>query len=269
MLNQPLKQEIIKDDQINKLPLKSFSVIIPAYNEEKRIGQTIMDLDTNFINVSEIIVVFDGNDHTSEVALASSKKVKIIRSNLRLGQGGAVLEGIKRAQGDVVCFIDADGAAPWYEVIRICSLVNEQTPAVFGSRWARGAKIERKESWRNVVGGRVFHYLSFAVLGIKEKDSFCGLKAFRKDLAMKLANKVTIRDRTFNIAISYNLKLMGIKPLEVGIEWSHKDGTQLPVNIKVIAIMFLSLLGLRVAHSRLNHSLRNIVLRFRTKIDFY
>ena len=248
---------------------KKFSIITPAYNEESRIGQTIKDLEANIPFISEILVIFDGSDHTPEVAARSGTKVKVLRFNNRLGHGGAVFEGIKQARGDIICFIDADGSSPAFEVNRVCSLVSDNTPAVFGSRWSVGSKIIQRESLRNVVGGRVYHYIAFAILGVKIKDSFCGLKAFKKDVALELAKRITLKDRTFNIAIAYNLKLMGCEPLEIGIVWSHKQGTQLPVGIKVIAIMFLTLLGLRVAHSAKTKRLKKIIIGIRKKIRFY
>lgn len=248
---------------------KTISIVIPAYNEERRIGKTIQELSENIPNIKEILVVFDGNDSTPFVALESSTKVRIVQYHTRLGQGGAVLEGFKYASGDVVCFIDADGSAPWYEVKRICSLISDNNPAVYGSRWTNGAKIGKKEPLRNIIGGRVYHYLAFAILGVPVKDSFCGLKAFDRETAQKLTDKVTINDRTFNIAISYNLKLINIQPLEIGIEWSHSDGTQLPVGIKVILLMFMTLIGLRIAHSPKLNKLNKFILKFRKKINFY
>jgi glycosyltransferase involved in cell wall biosynthesis len=269
MLNETMEQELVQEHRPSSLLMRTFSIIIPAYNEEKRIGQTIRDLETNIPGILEILVIFDGSDHTPEIAKQSGKKVNVVKFNQRLGHGGAVFEGIRRAVGEVICFIDADGAAPWYEVQRVCSLVDENRPAVFGSRWAKGAKIRQRESLINVLGGRVYHYLAFALLGINEKDSFCGLKAFKRDIALELAKRITLTDRTFNIAISYNLKIMGIQPSEVGIEWSHRDGTQLPVGIKVIAIMFLTLLGLRFIHKTNNHRIKKIILHCRSKINFY
>jgi len=255
--------------EYNATNIPSITVIIPAYNEEKRIGSTIKGLAENIPNIGEILVVFDGNDNTPSVASRASDKVKVLQYNRRLGQGGAVLEGFKHASGDVVCFIDADGSAPWYEVKRVCSLVNDKNPVVYGSRWVRGAKIGKKEPLRNIIGSRVYHYLAFAILGVRVKDSFCGLKAFDRETVQKLLKKVTIKDRTFNIAISYNLKLMNIQPLEIGIEWSHKDGTQLPLGMKAILMMFLTLIGLRIAHSRRLNRCNDLLLKFRKKINFY
>lgn len=248
---------------------KKISIIIPAYNEENRISRTIKDLEANLPSIFEILVIFDGNDDTPEVAMRSGKNVKVLNYKNRLGQGGAVFEGFKQAKGDIICFIDADGASPASEVDKVCSLVSDNTPAVFGSRWSEGSKIIQRESLRNIIGGRLYHYIALAILGVKTKDSFCGLKAFKRDVALELAKRITLTDRTFNIAIAYNLKLMGYKPLEIGIEWSHKQGTQLPVGIKVIAIMFLTLIGLRLAHSTKIKRLKCIIIDIRKKILFY
>jgi glycosyltransferase involved in cell wall biosynthesis len=260
---------IFEVQQQNSLLTQKVSVVIPAYNEEKRIANTIKDLETNMPGVFEILVIFDGNDETPSVAQKAGEKVKVIRYSKRLGQGGAVLEGIKQASGSVICFIDADGASPWYEVMKVCSLVDNDSPVVYGSRWVNGAQILRKEPLRNIIGGRVYHYLAFVILGVKEKDSFCGVKAFRRDIALELVKRVTLTDRTFNISISYNLKLLGLNIKEVGIEWSHKDGTQLKVSLKVIVIMFLTLIGLRIAHSSRSKRIKRAVVDFRQKIHFY
>ena len=269
MLTQTQKKDPMQIELVSPLMDEPVSIVIPAYNEEKRIGRTIKELVDNIPNLSEIIVAFDGTDQTAKVAQEASEKVKVVQYSCRLGQGRAVFEGIKLAKSEVVCFIDADGATPWYEVLRVCSLVNKNTPVVYGSRWVRGARIGRKESLRNILGGRVYHYLAFAILGVKEKDSFCGVKAFSKDIALELSKRVTLTDRTFNIAISYNLKLMGIGIKEVGIEWSHVDGTQLHVNSKVVILMFMTLLGLRLSHCSNCKRLKRFIVTFREKMDFY
>ena len=109
MLSHTMEQELVREDQRNSLLARTFSIIIPAYNEEKRIGQTIRDLEANVPDILEILVIFDGTDRTPEIAQQSGKKVKVVRFYQRVGHGGAVFEGIRRARGDVICFIDADG----------------------------------------------------------------------------------------------------------------------------------------------------------------
>ena len=272
MRKMPTKQSklakvVLTDSEIREG--QKITVVIPAFNEEMRIGQTIRELENNISEILEILVIFDGNDNTPSVSLEAGKKVKVIKYSERLGQGGAIFEGFKLAMGDIVCFVDADGASPWYEVKRFCSQINKEVSAVFGSRWTKGAKIGNKENIRNIIGGRVYHYLAYAILGVKEKDSFCGLKAFTREVAKELANRIIIKDRTFNIAISYNLKLMGIEPKEIGIVWSHKNGSQLPVGLKTVSMMFLTLIGLKIAHTPTSTKFRSLALEFRKLIEFY
>ena len=248
---------------------RTLSVVVPAYNEGKRILPILTDIQNNMPEVQEIIVVCDGKDNTAEVSRSAGSKVRVLEFKERLGHGGAVFEGFKASSSDYVCFIDADGAAPWYEVRRLFRMVSKETPAVIGSRWSEGARILKKESLRNIVGGRVYHYLALMVLGVREKDSFCGLKIFTKDLALELTKRVTVIDRAFNIALMYHLKLMGIKVREVGIEWSHNEDTNLPVSLKVIAMMLLTLFGLRLRHKIDNRSLHKKLSSVRKEVKFY
>ena len=226
----------------------NYSIIIPAYNEEDRIGKTIKDLEANVPGILEIIVVCDGNDNTPDVSRASGRKVSVLEFDRRLGKGGAVIEGFKYASGDVVCYTDADGSSPWYEVQRICSMVSEEHKAVVASRWMRTSRVDRKEPLFSRISSRLFHYMVYALLGIKTKDTQCGLKAFSSDVANTLSQRVTVTNRTFDVALLYHLKKMGIKILEVGIEWSHDSNTRMHI-FKVIPVMFMTIVGLRLVNS--------------------
>ena len=84
-----------------------------------------------------------------------------------------------------------------------------------------------------------------------------------------MKNRIIIKDRTFNIAIAYHLKLLGIDPLEVGIRWEHKDGSQLPVGFRTIAIMFITLIGLRISHSSRFKRGQRIAEKLRANFDFF
>lgn len=229
----------------------------------------IKELEINIPEVKEVIVVFDGTDNTPDVARSSGSKVKVLQFNERLGKGGAVLEGFKVAQGDVLCYTDADGSAPWYEIERLCSLVSDERKAVIGSRWMKSSKVRLREPFFNIVASRLFHYLVFAILGLRVKDTQCGLKAFHKDIAKELAHKVGISDRTFDVAILYHLKEMRIKPIETGIEWSHNAHTNMPI-LRAIPLMLLTLFALRVRHEfKIGESLKEKMEEFYDSIDFF
>lgn len=222
-------------------------MIIPAYNEEDRIGSTIKELELNIPEIREIIVVFDGSDKTPEVAKSAGNKVKVLKFNNRLGKGGAVLEGFKVATCPIVCYMDADGSSPWYEVKEVCSRVSPECKSAVGSRWMESSRIITPEPFFNRLSSRLFHYIVFAVLGIKTKDPQCGLKAFTIEAAEELSQRIRITNRTFDIALLFHLNRMGIRPVEIGIEWSYDSNTRMPI-LKVIPMMLMTIIGLRLRH---------------------
>ncbi len=224
------------------------SIVVPAYNEENRIGPFLRALNDTLPENTEIIVVFDGNDNTPEIVRSFGERMKLIQFSRRLGKGGAILEGFKRAKGEVVGFVDADGAIPASEVLRLSSLVTERNSCVIGSRWVQSSRIGIKEPTLNVLAGRVFHYFVYLILGLKVKDTQCGIKFFHKSILQALCKKVTISNRMIDIAILYHVKLMKRSIQEIGIEWNHAYGSKLPI-WKVMPLMFATLLGLRLIHS--------------------
>lgn len=224
------------------------TLIIPAYNEEKRIGHFLSSLVSILPESSEIIVVFDGNDGTPEVIKSFGNRIKLIQFPRRLGKGAAIIEGFKRATGEVVGFVDADGAIPSSEVFRLSKMVSEDVPCVIGSRWVRNAKIISQEPLLNVIAGRAFHYLNYLVLGLRVKDTQCGLKFFHKSILDRILPEVTLTNRMIDVALLYHIELLRKNISEVGIKWSHRPGTKLPI-LRVIPIMFALLIGLRLLNS--------------------
>lgn len=226
----------------------SQTIVIPAYNEEKRIGPFLESLIITLPETTEIIVVFDGSDDTPKIVKSFGERVKLMKFRNRLGKGGAIIEGFKHSKGEVVGFVDADGAIPPAEVQRLAAIVTEDNPCVIGSRWVKSSKVEIPEPIPNIFAGRVFHYLTFLVLGLKVKDTQCGIKFFHRTLLQQLIKKVTIKDRMIDIALLFHVKLLRKRITEVGIHWKHVPGTKLPI-LRIIPIMFAILVGLKLIHS--------------------
>lgn len=225
------------------------TLIIPAFNEERRIGPFLTTLMQNIPNSAEILVVCDGDDNTHLLAASVSHRIRILRFDHRLGKGGAILEGFKAAKGNVVGFVDADGAIEPDEVFRISSMVSEMNPVVIGSRWVRSSVIINPEPIINRVASRIFHYLVFLILGVKEKDTQCGLKFFHGSIVDLIVNRVTVTDWIIDVALLFHVKLLGEKIKEVGITWKHQDNSKFSL-LKAVPMMFFSLFGLRLANSR-------------------
>lgn len=225
------------------------SVVIPAYNEEKRISPLLHDLTKNLKCIQNITVVVDGNDGTEAIVKSFGADISVLKFEKKLGRGGAVLEGIKNTKSETVCFVDADGSAPWFELARVASTINRENQCSVGSRWVRGSVIHNHEPLSKTISGRLWHYINFLLLGIRTKDVQCGLKCFYGSLAREVANKVTTTNSLFDVALLYNIKRMGHNVTEIGIEWSHKEGTKMSLTKNHVFLMFLGVLGIRFVHT--------------------
>jgi dolichol-phosphate mannosyltransferase len=244
---------------------RQLTVVIPAYNEEKRIGPILEGL-VGSQKVDNIIVIFDGNDRTPEVARTFGDIVKVYSYPSKLGRGGAIIEGLKMTNSDVVTVVDADNAAPWYEVVRLSQMVTINSPCVIGSRYTKDAKLLKRESYFKILAGRVWHYLIFFILGLEYKDVQCGLKCFRKEILKEVLPSVTITNRLFDVDLLFNIKKRGYKITEVGIDFVHNSDSRMPY-LHVIPLMFLYLFGIRLAHSKVSRYFRKNLNRFSNKLN--
>lgn len=243
-----------------------YSLIIPAYNEEKRIGPFLDHLKENLSSEWEIIVVCDGNDRTADIARSYNDKFKVLESQHRLGKGGAILEGFKASKGDIVGYVDADGAISVSEVLKVFSHVSGDCDVAVGSRWLKNSKVIVRQPLLRIILGRLYHYMAFAILGLSTKDTQCGIKAFKANTLNKILPQVTLKNLSFDTAILYHCRKFGSKIAEIPIAWSDVEGSK--VNpVKTALIMFASLIGLRLAHSNKHKIFANLLDSIRVFLE--
>jgi dolichyl-phosphate beta-glucosyltransferase len=214
--------------------MKTISVIIPAYNEEKRLGKTLSKwqefLRTAILNyeIKEIIIVDDGSeDKTAEIAESFKKQlpIKIIKISQNHGKGNAVRNGVAASAGDLIFIYDADAAALPGELNKLFFQVNG-VDIVIGSRIALGAKINMSLLRR--LAGMCFHLLCRPLVpGIK--DASCGAKLFKNSSAKKIFKLQKINRFAYDIEILWLAKKLNYKIKEVGISWREVPGSK--VNI--------------------------------------
>lgn len=209
----------------------SLSIIIPAYNEEKRIKQTIVALRSYLKPrkyIYEIIVVDDGStDGTLNVlkdTLSADLRVITITKS---GKGAAVKEGVMSAdkENEYVFFMDADLSTDPSEIGAFIDIFKEEpeTGVIIGSRYLPEGSVIIQPPFRNMVG-RTFSLIKSKLLGIDFFDSQCGFKAFRMQSAKKLFAKSEIKGFSFDVEILYIALLNGIKVKEKSVNWHHKPG---------------------------------------------
>ena len=216
----------------------SLSIIIPLYNEEKRLLKSLIKLDKfikqNIKNNIEIIFVSDGSTDTTNdiVNLFIKKNAKILKSFLikytkNVGKGYALKKGILRSKKDWILICDADmSVSPdqfnnWYNNNKIM----DKNKAYFGSR--RHQKSNVKTSIIRKSLGLLFIIFIRILFFIKLKDSQCGFKVFHKNYALKVFKKISSFRFAFDIELIILLAKFKISIVELPLKWVHQDGSKL------------------------------------------
>ncbi len=227
-----------------------FSIVIPLFNEERRLPKTaqlIFDFFKNHNQKTEIIFVNDGSsDQTSEL-LESHKKdneFKIISYQQNRGKGFAVRQGALAAQGDWVIFFDIDLATPLEEFNNLVKFLNPDDQVVVGSRRLKSSRIEKYESGIRTFLGQGFTKLSnILVPGIT--DFTCGFKCFSKDAAKKIFSVARIDRWGFDTELLYIAKLKKIPMRQMPVVWAHDADSRVNV-VKAVVSSFKELIEMKM-----------------------
>ena len=233
------------------------SIIIPAYNEEKRISKTLDEIINYFSDKSynlELIVVDDGSkDKTAEIILNYSEQhsfIKLLKQETNVGKGFAVKGGVLSSRGKIVLFADADGATPIVEIERLLEEINNDGSVVIGSR-AKPSNITRiKTVWYRKIIGRCFNFLvnSFILPGLY--DTQCGFKMFKAEAAHKIFFLQKTKQFSFDLEILFLAKKLGFKIIEVAINWQNVEGSKVNI-VKDSIKMFKDIFIIRLIHKNL------------------
>jgi glycosyltransferase involved in cell wall biosynthesis len=211
------------------------SVVIPAYNEEERIENSVNRIREFLINKDgvsdfEIIVIDDGSkDRTREVVyklMESESRIRINNKRGNKGKGYSVREGILMSRYGLVLFSDADLATPIEELNVFLNEIN-YFDIVIASRNLKESRVERS-FFRDLVG-KGFALSGRVLLGLKYRDTQCGFKLFKRDVALRLFSLQKMDGFAFDAEILYLAKKFGYSVKEVGVTWRDQKGSK--VNI--------------------------------------
>ncbi|MBI4573999.1 MAG: glycosyltransferase [candidate division NC10 bacterium] len=237
------------------------SIIVPAHNEAGRIALPLEALARHFQETHgddfEIVVVTNNCwDATEEVVNQIARRYRQIRQIVipePIGKGGAIIEGIRRARGTLMGFVDADGSTPPAEVDRLVSQVGPGD-GVIASRWVAGASVPTPQSWVRRVFSRGFNLLVRGLFGFPYRDTQCGAKVFTREAWTAVVDKLAITDYAFDVNLLYHLRQEGFVVREAPICWHDREGSQLRLS-QVVPRMFAAVLRLRLKHSPLGRFL--------------
>jgi dolichyl-phosphate beta-glucosyltransferase len=206
--------------------VREITIVVPAYNEARRIVPSLEKilafLPAHFAS-SEILLVDDGStDGTADlVGTSFGDRVRVLRQPQRRGKGAAVRAGILAARKPWVLFIDADLSIPIEESLVLCART-DRAPIVIGSKRAPGSEIEYPLA-RRFLGGIGQSMISlFVVSGFR--DTQCGIKLYRTDVAQELFALSRIDGFGFDFEVLFLARRFGWEVLEVPIHCQHKVG---------------------------------------------
>ena len=231
------------------------SIVIPAYNEEKRIKPTLNDYASFFSKKYgknfEILVVLNGcKDKTLDVVRETSKKypqIRYIDIKEKIGKGGAIIHGFRLSKGELIGYADADNATKVKAFNDLVEKING-FDGIVASRWIKGAKINKKQPLTRRIASRIFNIFTRILFGIKTRDTQCGAKLFKKKPIEKVLNELGITQWAFDIDLLYRLKKNGFKVLEIPTEWHDQKDSKLKIG-KTSLEMFLAIIRLRLVYS--------------------
>jgi len=214
--------------------LAPFSIIIPCYNEEGRIGQTLrLTLDYLAANApdSELIVVNDGStDGTGAIARERLKSANVTARLLEnfpnRGKGAAVQSGLLAARTPIGLFSDADLSTLEETPKLIEPIANGEVDIAFGSRALDRSLIGVHQPWRREQGGRVFNLLVRVATGLPFWDTQCGFKAFRLEACRPILEAAQIEGFAFDVELLYRAHRAGLRIREVPVRWNHATGSK-------------------------------------------
>ncbi|WP_328680849.1 glycosyltransferase family 2 protein [Streptomyces sp. NBC_01261] len=210
------------------------SVVVPAYNEERRLGPTL-DAITTYLGDNEgrfghweIIVADDGSDDgTREVVTSrADPRVELVTSPRNRGKGNALRLGVAATRGHRVLVTDADLAAPIEELEKLDKELSEGHAAAIGSRAAPGATIESHQHPIRELLGRAGNFLirQAAVPGIR--DTQCGFKLFEGDRAREAFAASRINGWGIDVEVLQHFRRADWEVAEVPVRWAHQSGSK-------------------------------------------
>ena len=228
------------------------SVIVPAYNEEKRLPQTLREIDKYLKKQSynyEIIVVSGGStDNTVEVTkklIPEINNLSVFELKESLGKGFCVKKGILKAKGKFRLFIDADNSTSIDQVEKMWPEFEKDFDIVIGSRDIKGAVLAVPQSLFRRILGNIFNLLTKIISGIWGiPDTQCGFKGFT-DRATKDIFSLMITDRfAFDVEVLIIAKKFGYSIKEIPVTWVNDINSK--VKFKSMVEMLLDIIKIRI-----------------------
>jgi dolichyl-phosphate beta-glucosyltransferase len=214
----------------------STTIVVPAYNESARIGQSLHAIAEYARTIGtplELIVVDDGStDDTAAIAERTlhgrpNVQFRVLRYASNRGKGYAARYGLLAARAPIALFSDADLSTPIAEMPKLLrDIVWGEADITFGSRALDRSLIGVRQSAYRELGGRAFNFVLRLATGLPFLDTQCGFKAFRMSVCRPLIEAGTIDGFGFDIELLHEAYRAGLRMREIPVRWDHRDGSK-------------------------------------------
>jgi dolichyl-phosphate beta-glucosyltransferase len=238
------------------------SIVIPAYNEEGRLGRGLSRIREYFVgrsvppgvapeislNQLEILIVDDGSkDGTARIAEEWAREmpcVRLISNRENRGKGYSVRHGMLEARGRLALFTDADLSSPIEEIEKLFAAIAAGYDIAIGSRALDRSLISIHQSRHRELAGMVFNGLVRVITGLPFSDTQCGFKIFRRERSRIIFEQQRIERFGFDPEILFLAKRHSLRIAEVPVRWAHDPATKVQV-LRDSGMMFVDLLLIR------------------------
>jgi glycosyltransferase involved in cell wall biosynthesis len=233
------------------------SIVVPAYNEEGRIGQMLGAYLPYFAGRYgedvEIVVSVNGSvDRTEEIVRgfqARYAQLRMVVDPQPIGKGGAIMAGGAVARGDWIGFVDADGATPPEAFDDLLHRIGD-AGLIIASRRLPGATVSPRQPWRRRAVSRLFNALVRALFKLRITDTQCGAKLMSAEAWRAIVPHIGLTRWAFDVDMLFQTRRAHYPIVEIPTTWRDVAGSKIQI-VRVSFQMFLAICRLRMLYSRL------------------
>jgi dolichyl-phosphate beta-glucosyltransferase len=212
------------------------SIVIPAYNEENRIGTSLTKIHSFLKKQNydfEIIIIDDGSkDKTLNLLSKYSQNIHnliVLRNGRNQGKGFSVKKGVLKSKGDIILFTDADLSTPIEETDKLIGWIKNGYQIAIGSRALPESQVEMHQRWYRELMGKTFNKIIRVILNLNYHDTQCGFKCFKRDAALEVFQSSKVCRFSFDVELLFIAKKQDIRVKEVPVRWYNSPESKLKI----------------------------------------
>jgi dolichyl-phosphate beta-glucosyltransferase len=212
------------------------SIVVPAYNEEARLGASLAKI-ASYLESSgldaEVLVVDDGSkDNTADVAAKalSGLNGRVVKNGENRGKGYSVRHGVLEARARFVLLTDADLSTPIEEHAKLAAVIRDRDlDVVIGSRALPGSDVQVRQAWHRQTMGRTFNKIIRALTGLPFRDTQCGFKLLDRERVKPVFEKMVVDRFAFDVELLFLCERFGLSVADVPVIWRDAPGSKVSI----------------------------------------